>query len=90
VAERLAVLAYEVLDVGRGAARLVPGAEFCSHASPCRARHPALRLKSVAAQMTWNTRPVPQPDEKPAAESLARTLEKAGLAFRGVEVVAVP
>ena len=42
------------------------------------------RLKSVAAQTTWDTVPVPQPDETPAAESLARTLRKTGLAFRGV------
>jgi len=39
---------------------------------------------------TWELRPVPSPDEAPAAESLARILQRTGLAFRGVEVVAAP
>jgi len=51
---------------------------------------PDLKVKSVAAQTTWNTRSVPQPDETPAAESLARFLQRTGLAFRGVELVAAP
>jgi len=51
---------------------------------------PDLKVKSVATQTTWDTRPVPQPDQTPAAESLARILQRTGLAFRGVEVVAAP
>jgi len=51
---------------------------------------PDLRWKSVAADTTWDTRPVPQPDATPAAESFVRTLRKTGLEFRGVEVVAAP
>jgi serine/threonine protein kinase len=51
---------------------------------------PDLRTKGVAAETTWDFRPVPQPDETPAAESLVRTLQRTGLEFRGVELVAAP
>jgi hypothetical protein len=33
---------------------------------------------------------MPSPDQTPAAERLARTLERTGLAFRGVELIAAP
>jgi tRNA A-37 threonylcarbamoyl transferase component Bud32/WD40 repeat protein len=83
--------ATEVLDVGTGE-RLAWFQALNRAVTPVRAElyTPDLRLKSVAAEKTWDTRPVPQPDETPAAESLARTLQKTGLAFRGVEVVAAP
>jgi serine/threonine protein kinase len=51
---------------------------------------PDLRVKAVSALTTWEIRPVPPPDNTPAAESLARTLQRTGLAFRGVELVAAP
>jgi len=49
-----------------------------------------LRLKAVGNLLYWDTRAVPQPDETPAAESLTRTLQRTGLEFRGVELVAAP
>lgn len=49
-----------------------------------------LRFKAVAAEKTWAIRPVPPPDPTPADESLARTLQRTGLAFRGVELIAAP
>ncbi len=49
-----------------------------------------VRLKALAAEKTWDIRPVPPPDETPAAESLARTLKRTGLALRGVELIAAP
>ena len=83
--------ATEVLDVGTGE-RVAWFQALSRVVTPVRAElyTPDLKLKSVAAQTTWDTRPVPQPDETPAAESLARTLQQTGLAFRGVEVVAAP
>ena len=51
---------------------------------------PDLRVKAVSALTTWEFRPVPPPDETPAAESLTRTLRKTGLEFRGVDLVAAP
>ena len=83
--------ATEVLDVGTGE-RLAWFQTLNRAVTPVLAElyTPDLRLKSVAAQTTWDTLPVPQPDETPPAESLARTLQKTGLAFRGVEVVAAP
>jgi WD40 repeat protein len=83
--------ATEVLDVGTGE-RLAWFQALTRAVTPVRAElyTPDLRLKSVAAATTWDTRPVPQPDEGPAAESLARILKRTGLTFRGVEVVAAP
>jgi len=83
--------ATEMLDVGTGE-RLAWFGALNRAVTPVRAElyTPDLRLKSVAAQTTWDTRPVPQPDETPAAESLARTLQRTGLEFRGVDVVAAP
>ena len=49
-----------------------------------------LRGKGVGNVTHWERRAVPQPDETPAAESLARTLQRTGLEFRGVELVAAP
>jgi serine/threonine protein kinase/WD40 repeat protein len=83
--------ATEVLDVGTGE-RLAWFQALNRAVTPVRAElyTPDLRLKSVAAQTTWDTVPVPQPDETPAAASLARTLQRTGLEFRGVELVAAP
>jgi serine/threonine protein kinase/WD40 repeat protein len=52
--------------------------------------YPDLRMKGVAAETTWDLRPLPQPDETPAAESLARTLRRTGLELRGVDLVPAP
>jgi hypothetical protein len=52
--------------------------------------YPNLRMKGVAAERTWDLRPLPQPDETPAAESLARTLRRTGLELRGVDLVPAP
>ncbi|MGO9829207.1 MAG: hypothetical protein ACLPJH_03635 [Myxococcaceae bacterium] len=83
--------ATEVLDMGTGE-RLGWFQALNRAVTPVLAElySPDLRVKSVAAETTWDVRPVPQPDETPAAQSLARTLERTGLAFRGVEVVAAP
>jgi tRNA A-37 threonylcarbamoyl transferase component Bud32/WD40 repeat protein len=83
--------ATEALDVGTGE-RLAWFQALNRAVTPVLAElyTPDLRLKSVAAEKTWDTRPVPQPDETPAAESLARTLRRTGLEFRGVELVAAP
>jgi len=83
--------ATEVLDVRTGE-RLAWFQTLNSAVTPIRAEFhsPDLKVKSVAAQATWDTRPVPQPDETPAAESLARILQRTGLEFRGVELVAAP
>jgi hypothetical protein len=83
--------ATEVLDVGTGE-RLAWFGALSRAVTPIRAElySPDLRVKSVVAQTTWDIRPVPQPEETPAAESLARTLQRTGLEFRGVEVVAAP
>jgi hypothetical protein len=83
--------ATEVLDVGTGE-RLAWFGALSRAVTPIRAElySPDLRVKSVVAQTTWDIRPVPQPEETPAAESLARTLQRTGLEFRGVDVVAAP
>jgi len=83
--------ATEVLDVGTGE-RLAWFQALNRAVTPVRAElyTPDLRVKSVVAQTTWDVRPVPQPDETLAAESLARTLQRTGLEFRGVDVVAAP
>jgi tRNA A-37 threonylcarbamoyl transferase component Bud32 len=83
--------ATEVLDTGTGE-RLAWFPTLNRAVTPIRAEiyAPDLRWKAVAADTTWDTRPVPQPDETPAAESLARTLRRTGLEFRGAEVVAAP
>jgi hypothetical protein len=49
-----------------------------------------LRLKAVTEAETWDIFPVPQPDGAPADQALARTLQRTGLEFRGVELVAAP
>jgi serine/threonine protein kinase/WD40 repeat protein len=83
--------ATEVLDVSTGE-RLAWFQTLNRAVTPIRAElyTPDLRLKSVAAETTWDTRPVPRPDEAPAAESLSQTLRRTGLEFRGVDVVAAP
>jgi eukaryotic-like serine/threonine-protein kinase len=83
--------ATEVLDVHTGE-RLAWFPTLNRAVTPIRAEFhsPDLKVKSVATQTTWDTRQVPQPDETPAAESLARILQRTGLAFRGVEVIAAP
>jgi serine/threonine protein kinase len=49
---------------------------------------PDLRTKGVVAEKTWDTVPLPQPQDGPADRTLARILEKTGMEFRGVELVA--
>ncbi len=49
-----------------------------------------LRRKAVASMTHWERRPVPPPDEESAARSFARTLQRTGLVFRGVDLVAAP
>jgi WD40 repeat protein len=51
---------------------------------------PDLRVKAVASFTSWERRPVPQPDESVPEQSLARTMRRTGLAFRGVDLVAAP
>lgn len=45
---------------------------------------------SILPGVGWGVRSVPRPDGEPAAQSLARTLQRTGLAFRGVELVVAP
>ena len=49
-----------------------------------------LRVKLIASESNWDFRPLPQPVTDSPAQSLARTLERTGLALEGVEVVAAP
>lgn len=49
-----------------------------------------LRRKAVASMTHWDFRPVPPPDEEPAEHSLMRMLQRTGLVFRGVNLVAAP
>src|SRR5262249_41763043 len=49
-----------------------------------------LRTQSVVSATGWEIRPVPPPDESPPDESLTRTLQRTGLAFRGVDLGAAP
>jgi len=53
-------------------------------------RYTPRTYRDVAAEKTGDAVPVPQPDETPADQSLARTLQKTGLQFRGVELIAAP
>jgi WD40 repeat protein len=84
-------IATEVLDATNGE-RLARFSGLSRAVTPVVAElySPDLRVKAVSALTTWEIRPVPSPDETPAAESLARTLRKTGLEFRGVELVAAP
>jgi hypothetical protein len=47
-------------------------------------------VKAVVSMMHWDLRPVPPPDEEPAAQALAGTLRRTGLVLRGVELAAAP
>jgi hypothetical protein len=49
-----------------------------------------LRTKAVASMTHSELRRVPQPDDEPAAQSLSGTLQRTGLVFRGVQLVAAP
>jgi len=49
-----------------------------------------LLWKGVSAEKTWDFVPLPQPDEAPPEQSLARMLQRTGLELRGVELVALP
>ncbi|HET6984517.1 MAG TPA: serine/threonine-protein kinase, partial [Myxococcaceae bacterium] len=81
----------EVLDAATGE-RLAWFQALSRVVTPVRVEQyfPDLRMKGVAGDTTWDLRPLPQPDETPPAESLARTLRRTGLEFRGVELVAAP
>jgi len=83
--------ATEVLDTRTGE-RLAWFQGLRRAVTPVRAELYAadLRSKGVAADKTWDVVPLPQPDETPADQSLARTLQKTGLQLRGVELVAAP
>ena len=84
-------IATEVLDAATGE-RLARFPGLSRAVTPVLAElySPDLRVKAVSAQTTWEIRPVPPPDDRPAAESLAQTLRKTGLEFRGVDLVAAP
>jgi serine/threonine protein kinase/WD40 repeat protein len=83
--------ATEVLDAATGE-RLARFPGLSRAVTPVLAElySPDLRIKAVSALTTWELRPVPPPDERPAAESLAATLRRTGLEFRGVDLVAAP
>ncbi|HET9157178.1 MAG TPA: hypothetical protein VFN91_10960, partial [Myxococcaceae bacterium] len=83
--------ATEVLDVATGE-RLAWFQGLSRVVTPVRVEMyaPDLRSKGVAGDTTWDVRPLPQPDETPPAESLARTLRRTGLELRGVELVSAP
>jgi serine/threonine protein kinase/WD40 repeat protein len=84
-------IATEVLDAATGE-RLARFPGLSRAVTPVLAElySPDLRVKAVTTMTTWEIRPVPPPDETPPAESLARTLRKTGLEFRGVDLVAAP
>jgi serine/threonine protein kinase/WD40 repeat protein len=81
----------EVLDPASGE-RLAWFQGLSRVVTPVRAEryYPDLRMKGVVSDTTWDFRSLPQPDETAAAESLARTLQRTGLEFRGVDLVAAP
>jgi WD40 repeat protein len=83
-------LGTELLDAHTGE-RLARFRATKDFVSPARVWiQPDLGAQVVMTQTHWERRPLPQPDEEPAARSLARTLQRTGLAFRGVELVAAP
>jgi WD40 repeat protein/tRNA A-37 threonylcarbamoyl transferase component Bud32 len=91
---RAFVLQYEtlgtdVLDAGTGErlARFLAGALVSPVAVTLQ---PDLQAKLIASDTRWERRPVPQPVTESPARSLARTLERTGLASQGVEIVAAP
>jgi hypothetical protein len=51
---------------------------------------PDLRVKLVMTLTHWERHALPQPAAEAPAVSLTRTLERTGLALRGVEIVAAP
>jgi hypothetical protein len=81
----------EVLDAATGE-RLARFPALSRAVTPVLAElySPDLKVKAVSTLTTWEIRPVPQPDETPAPESLTRTLQRTGLELRGVDVVAAP
>jgi len=81
--------ATEVLDLGTGE-RVGWFQALPRSVTPVRAEvyGSDLRLKAVAAEKTWDQVWLPQPDQTAADQALARTLQKTGLEFRGVELVA--
>jgi hypothetical protein len=83
--------ATEVLDAASGE-RLAWFETLSPVVTPVRAEryYPDLRMKGVVAEKTWDFRPLPQPDEGPATESLARILQRTGLEFRDGDLVAAP
>jgi len=82
-------LGTDVLDAGTGErlARFLAGALVSPVAVTLQ---PDLRAKVIASDTRWERRPVPQPVTESPARSLARTLERTGLASQGVEIVAAP
>jgi len=51
---------------------------------------PDFRVRLIASESNWDFRPLPEPVGDSAAESLASTLRRTGLALEGVEIVAAP
>ena len=49
---------------------------------------PDLRAKVIASDKRWERRPLPEPVTESPARSLAQTLQRTGLVFRGIELVA--
>jgi WD40 repeat protein len=81
----------EVLDATTGE-RVAWFPTFNRVVTPVRVEqyYPDVRTKGVAAETTWAMRQVPQADETPPAQSLARTLQRTGLELRGIELVPAP
>jgi len=84
-------LVTEVIDAGSGE-RLAWFQALGPPVTPVVAEtyNPDLKVKAVVSMAHWDLRPVPTPDEEPAAQALAATLRRTGLVLRGVELAAAP
>ena len=80
----------ELLDARTGE-RLVRFRTTKDFVSPTRVYlQPDLRAKLVMTSTHWERRPLPEPATESPNRSLARMLERTGLAVQGVELVAAP
>ena len=83
-------LSTELLDARTGE-RLVHLRTTKDFVSPTRVYlQPDLRSKLVMTATHWERRPPPEPATESPDRSLARTLERTGLALQGVELVVAP
>ena len=84
-------MATELLDWNTGE-RLAWFEALSRAVTPIRAEIYAndLQTKWAVSATYWETRPLPPPDQEPAEQSLARTLQQTSLVFHGVELVAAP